>query len=249
MFLITENGRKVAISHARRDALLRDVRAHLDTMTGFRLATVNLDHLVQIASNNVFADAYAQHDIVVADGRPIRWMSQLAGQPVEVITGSDLIVPLSRQAAQAGRSIAMIGSSDAALSGAEAHLRAHVPDLTVAYRHAPAMGFDVDSDAAGDILRDLEASGAGLCFLAFGAPKQERLAARAALLAPSVGMVSIGAGLDFLAGHQTRAPRILRILALEWLWRAATSPARMVPRYAKCFAILPGLMWRAWRAR
>jgi len=41
----------------------------------------------------------------------------------------------------------------------------------------------------------------------------------------------------------------MRALALEWLWRALQSPVRMVPRYARCFAILPGLIWAAWRQR
>jgi exopolysaccharide biosynthesis WecB/TagA/CpsF family protein len=82
-----------------------------------------------------------------------------------------------------------------------------------------------------------------------GAPKQELFAAFARSRCDSVGFASIGAGLDFLSGHQVRAPRIMRTLALEWLWRALQSPRRMVPRYAKCFAILPGLARDALRQR
>ncbi|MFX0540186.1 WecB/TagA/CpsF family glycosyltransferase [Roseovarius sp. S4756] len=249
MFLTTSNGRKVYISHARRAALLEDIRALTRRRAGFRMATVNLDHMVQIARNEAFAEAYAQHDMIVADGRPIRWLSQVAGQPVDLMPGSDMIVPLARIAAEEGRSIALIGSTDAVLGGAEAHLRTLVPGLEVAYHHAPPMGFDPDGAAAAEMLAALEASGAALCFLALGAPKQERLAARGAALAPSVGLVSIGAGLDFLAGQQRRAPRIMRALALEWLWRALGHPTRLIPRYARCAAILPGLAWRARQAR
>ncbi|KIN77941.1 Glycosyl transferase, WecB/TagA/CpsF family protein [Sulfitobacter mediterraneus KCTC 32188] len=46
-----------------------------------------------------------------------------------------------------------------------------------------------------------------------------------------------------------RAPKIMRMVAMEWLWRALQSPRRMIPRYAKCFAILPGLMIDALRQR
>ncbi|MEI4262297.1 WecB/TagA/CpsF family glycosyltransferase [Roseovarius sp. D0-M9] len=249
MFLITANGRKVAISHPRRAALLEGVHDHLRRRAGFRMATVNLDHMVQIGSDDSFAAAYAQHDIIVADGRPIRWLSQLAGDPVELMPGSDMIVPLAEVARDTGRPIALIGSTEAVLGGAEAYLRKRVPGLEVAYSHAPAMGFDPSGAPAAEVLGALEESGAGLCFLALGAPKQERLAARGAALAPSVGLVSIGAGLDFLAGHQRRAPHLMRALALEWLWRAMTNPARLVPRYARCAAILPGLALRAWKAR
>ena len=41
----------------------------------------------------------------------------------------------------------------------------------------------------------------------------------------------------------------MRKMGLEWLWRMLQSPARMVPRYAKCFAILPGLLVQALRQR
>jgi exopolysaccharide biosynthesis WecB/TagA/CpsF family protein len=249
MFLITNTGREVTVTHKERAALMEDIGKHLRSGTGFRMATVNLDHMVQIGTNDAFAAAYAQHDIVVADGRPIRWLSQLARKPVALMPGSDLVVPLALLAAAERRSIALIGSTDAALDGAQAYLCCAVPGLEVAYRHAPPMGFDPGGDAAADVLRAAETSGAGLCFLALGAPKQEVFAARAAALAPSVGFASIGAGLDFLAGSQRRAPRILRVLALEWLWRAGTSPARMIPRYAYCLAILPGLAWRAFRTR
>jgi UDP-N-acetyl-D-mannosaminuronic acid transferase (WecB/TagA/CpsF family) len=64
-----------------------------------------------------------------------------------------------------------------------------------------------------------------------------------------MGFASIGAGLDFIAGKQPRAPLWVRRLALEWLWRALSSPRRMLPRYARCVAILPGLMREAWRLR
>ena len=63
------------------------------------------------------------------------------------------------------------------------------------------------------------------------------------------GFANFGAGLDFLAGNQTRAPRWMRALALEWLWRAMTNPRRMLPRYAACFAILPGQIVAALKLR
>ena len=41
----------------------------------------------------------------------------------------------------------------------------------------------------------------------------------------------------------------MRRLALEWLWRALSSPRRLIPRYAACAAILPGQMLAALRQR
>ncbi|RKF16920.1 glycosyltransferase [Roseovarius spongiae] len=245
----TQGDSAVRINIATRAALLEAVRAALRARRGFALATLNLDHLVKLRGDPAFAAAYATKDIVVADGRPVAWLSWIAGDPVELLPGSDLVEPLCRLAAQEGRTVALLGSTQDVLEKARAALCRDMPALSVVLLHAPPMGFDPDSEAAAEILREVEASGAGLCFLALGAPKQERLAARGRGLAPSVGFASVGAGLDFLGGGQKRAPRAVRALAFEWLWRAAGDPRRMIPRYARCLTILPELLGQAVRQR
>lgn len=216
---------------------------------GFALATINLDHLEKLARDDGFAQAYQAQDFVVADGNPIVWLSHLAKRPVTLMPGSDLVVPLARLAAKAGAPVALIGSTEAALSKAAKALCVAVPDLKIASCIAPEFGFDPDSAAAAAVLDQAQADGARLCFLALGAPKQERLAARGRKQTPEMGFASIGAGLDFLAGTQTRAPKWMQILALEWLWRLLSNPTRLAMRYGKCFAILPGLTRDALRQR
>lgn len=241
--------REIEVNIATKEALFRTVSDRIMARTGFALATLNLDHLTKLPNDDTFLAAYRAHDLVVADGRPIIWLSQLAGAPLELMPGSDMIIPLCEICAAQGASIALIGSSDAALSGAADALKTRIQGLEVTFIDAPPYGFDPTGEDASRILGELSESGASLCFIALGAPKQELFAAHGRKVAPHVGFASIGAGLDFLSGHQVRAPKIMRMFALEWLWRALQSPRRMVPRYAKCFAILPGLALRALRQR
>lgn len=240
---------QVEVNAPTRDALFRTLRLKLSAKDGFALATINLDHLTKLPVDADFLAAYRAHDLVVADGRPVVWLSRLAKKPVELMPGSDLILPLCALCAELDVSIALIGSSEDALNGAAQALTDRTPGLKVGFIHAPAYGFDPSGPAADKVLEELAASDAGLCFIALGAPKQELFAAQGRRKAPKVGFASIGAGLDFLSGHQVRAPKVFRMLAMEWLWRALQSPRRMVPRYAKCFAILPGLVLQAWRQR
>jgi exopolysaccharide biosynthesis WecB/TagA/CpsF family protein len=128
-------------------------------------------------------------------------------------------------------------------------LKQDVPGLNIALCVAPSGAFDPNGDEAGTILDQLVQAGIGLCFLALGAPKQEIFAQRGRGMAPRVGFVSIGAGLDFLGGHQRRAPLVMRRSGLEWLWRALSSPLRLGPRYVKCLLILPGQIVQALRLR
>ncbi|MCK0151691.1 WecB/TagA/CpsF family glycosyltransferase [Marivita sp. S6314] len=220
-------------------ALERHVSGRLRNGDGFSLATINLDHLVKLRTDPRFRDAYAAQDLVVADGNPIVWMSKLAKRPVELIPGSDAILPLTRIAAAHGKSIALVGSTEDTLQDAKVYLKRTVPGTRVVATIAPPMGFDPVGQSADDVLERLDAAGADMAFLALGAPKQELFAAYGRGQLDSVGFVSIGAGLDFFSGSQVRAPAWVRAIAMEWLWRALSQPGRLIPRYAKCFAILP----------
>ncbi|SLN22213.1 UDP-N-acetyl-D-mannosaminuronic acid transferase [Roseivivax jejudonensis] len=216
---------------------------------GFALATLNLDHLVKLARSDRFRAAYAAQDLVTADGNPIVWTARLAGRPVDLVPGADLIVPLSRLAARHAVGVALVGSTASALDAAAAHLESIVPGLRVVARIAPPMGFDPEGAGAEAVFAELEASGAGMCFVALGAPKQEIFAAVGRRRLPGMGFAAIGAGLDFFAGTQARAPLWVRRVALEWAWRAASHPRRLVPRYAACAALLPRLALGALRQR
>ncbi len=239
----------IAITAPDAATLEAEVRRRLASRQGFALATLNLDHLVKLRASPAFRRAYAAQDIVTADGNPIVWLSRLARRPVTLLPGADLVLPLSRLAAEAGRAVALLGSTGQSLRSAAAALKAAVPGLDVALKVAPPMGFDPDGKLAAEILAELAAAGIGIAFLALGAPKQEVFAARGRSLAPGVGFASVGAGLDFLAGDQRRAPEWVRNLALEWLWRMLGNPARLAGRYLRCWIILPGLAWQAWRSR
>ncbi|MCC6305026.1 MAG: WecB/TagA/CpsF family glycosyltransferase [Rhodobacteraceae bacterium] len=236
---------RIAITTPDQARLLDLVGARLARGQGFALATLNLDHLVKLGRDADFAAAYAAHEFVVADGNPVVWLSRLGGKRVALVPGADLVLPLARLAAREGVAVALVGSTAPALALAAARLCEAAPGLRVALMRAPSFGFDPAGEEARAILAEVASAGAGLCLLALGAPRQERLAARGRALVPGVGFVSIGAGLDCLAGTQRRAPAWLRRLALEWLWRLATDPRRLAARYLAAAAILPGHAARA----
>lgn len=239
----------IAITCRDRAALLAEVRRRLDGGRGFTLATLNVDHLEKLRRDAGFRAAYAAHDLVVADGNPIVWLSRVARRPVALVPGSELVEPLAQAAARAGAPVALIAGSAAAADGAAAHLQRVAPGLKVVLRAAPGFPFDPEGAEAADLAHAIRGSGARLCLLGVGAPRQERFAAFAARHLPEVGFASVGAGLDFVAGLQRRAPAAVRGAKMEWLWRALSSPRRLGPRYVKGAAILPGHLREAVRLR
>ena len=161
----------------------------------------------------------------------------------------DAILPLTRIAAAHRKTLALVGSTGASLAAAKAYLEYQVPGTRIVATIAPPMGFDPEGLSADLILEEIEASGADMVLIALGAPKQEIFAAHGRQKLEDVGFVSIGAGLDFFSGSQVRAPEWMRAFALEWLWRVLQQPSRMIPRYARCFAILPSEIAHALKLR
>lgn len=247
MMVWSESGEgKVSVTVRDRAALLADLERRLAEGRGFSVATLNLDHVVKLERDPAFRAAYAAHTHVTADGNPVVWLSRLAGQrDVRLVPGSELVEPVAGLAARLGVGVALFGATEAALAAAGRALEARHPGLEIRFRRAPSMGFDPEGAEADAAIAAIAESGARLVFLALGAPRQERFAARAQARLPQVGFLSIGAGLDFLAGTQRRAPRWVRAIAAEWLWRLLLDFRRLSGRYGACLAILPRMTRRA----
>ncbi|MGG7566231.1 WecB/TagA/CpsF family glycosyltransferase [Rhodovulum sp. DZ06] len=242
-------GHEVPIDTPDATTLLERVEAKIAAGESFAVATINLDHVVKLQRDPGFRAAYAAQTFVVADGNPIVWTCKLAGTPVSLTPGSELVEPLCALAARMGVPVGLLGSTQEVLDQAAETLELRHPGLKVVARISPPFGFEPESAQADACLDALAASGARLCLLALGAPKQERLAARGVARVPATGFVSVGAGVDFIAGAQVRAPAWVRRIAMEWLWRMLSNPGRLAKRYAQCAAVLPGLFLRAAAAK
>lgn len=210
----------------------------------FSVCTLNLDHVVQLERRVDFRAAYRRARFVTADGFPIVMLSHLLGVPIKRTTGADLVEPVCREAQKKGLSVFMMGANAHTLAMTARRLRERFHGLRIAGTYAPGRNFDPYSHEADLAIDHIRASGAKLCFVALGAPRQEVFAARCLDELHGTGMLCIGAALDFIAGTQKRAPSITRKLGLEWAWRMLHDPRRLAPRYARCLAAVPRLVAR-----
>lgn len=209
---------------------------------GFCVFTLNLDHCAKLRSDAKFRDAYARAAFVTADGFPIAMLGRLHGAAVERTAGSDLLEPLCAEAAREALPVFLLGPSTRVIQQAQLHLMRRYEGLEVAGSYAPGAGFDPWSLDADRAIEEIRRSGARLCFVALGAPRQEIFAARCLDHLPGVAFVCVGATLDFIAGTQVRAPAFFRDNGLEWLWRLSSNPRRLGLRYLRCAAAVPRLV-------
>jgi exopolysaccharide biosynthesis WecB/TagA/CpsF family protein len=94
------------------------------------------------------------------------------------------------------------------------------------------MGLRRNLEARRSAAEFIETSEARFTFVVVGMPQQEMIAWQARQLPGAKGMtLCVGAALEFLTGEQTRAPRFLQQMHLEWAHRLATNPRRLWRRY------------------
>lgn len=123
-----------------------------------------------------------------------------------------------------------VGGAPGVPEAARAAILARWPEVKLDVHHGyfDATPRSAENRALLARIADFEAD---IIFVGMGMPRQEEwiLANRAAL---SRGvMFSIGAAFDYEAGVQAAAPRWMATLAIEWLFRLATQPRRLAPRY------------------
>jgi N-acetylglucosaminyldiphosphoundecaprenol N-acetyl-beta-D-mannosaminyltransferase len=207
------------------------------------VVTPNVDHVVRLSCNRSdLWPAYRHAWLTLCDSRILAKLAARAGVRLPVVPGSDVTQTLFRDAMARSDLIAIVGGS-AAL----------VDDLRMRYgftrllHYNPPMGFIRDPAERARAADFVVAARARYTFLAVGSPQQELLAQAVARTEQGQGVaMCVGASLEFLVGAQTRAPRIVQRLALEWLYRLATDPARLWRRYLVEGPLI-FLVFRQWR--
>jgi len=208
----------------------------------FACLTLNLDHLVKLKTSKAFHRAYKSARFITADGAPVATIARRQSPQIVRTTGADLMLPLCREAANKNIPVYLFGTSDEVLEKTALQLRELTGGkLVIAGMVSPPQGFDVDGAGADDALQKIGQSGARLCFVLLGAPKQELFADRAVRAGIGCGFICVGAAADFIAGHQVRAPHFLQATGMEWLWRLAHNPRRLGIRYLQCALVFARL--------
>lgn len=237
------------MNNLTRQETLDAIGRHIDIGEPGFVVTPNVDHTVEYDENPDFRQAYKDASMVLVDGMFILWASWLFGKPIkEKISGSDLIYWLSEYAAQKGYSIFLLGAREGVADKAAKKLVELYPGLKIAGTHSPPLGFEKDEKENQKVIDLVRESGADICYVALGAPKQDLWAWRHHKAAGAKIYLGIGASFDFVAGTVQRAPVWMQKTGLEWTWRIMQEPRRMAYRYLIRDSKFLLLLFREWRS-
>lgn len=177
-----------------------------------------------------------QFDLVCPDGQPVKWAlnvlhkKRFDGPPLaERVYGPDLTLKICQAAAKQSVPVYLFGATEAMLDQFARRLGEQFSGLEIAGRRGSA--FRQISPAERDALVDqINASGAKICFVGLGCPRQEVFAyeMRDRLKMP---LIAVGAAFAFHAGMLEQAPPWMQRRGLEWLFRLTREPGRLWRRY------------------
>ena len=214
----------VPVHAVNYDSWLRQIGEWIAQSKAARhVCTVNPEFIMIARGDAIFMHILRRADLCVPDGVGLLWASCHLGSPIaERVTGSDGLPMIARQAAQAGWRIFFLGAAEGVAQQAAQILSERYPGLLVAGAHSgsPAAA---EEDA---IVEQVNASGADILFVAYGAPEQDKWIARNLPRLNVALAMGVGGAFDFIAGSVPRAPRWMRARGLEWLYRLLRQPWR-----------------------
>jgi N-acetylglucosaminyldiphosphoundecaprenol N-acetyl-beta-D-mannosaminyltransferase len=206
-------------------------------------------HYVTVTPAHAVMDAYRDphlrrilnaSGLTTPDGMAIVWLLRLQGfREVERVYGPDLLLAVCRDGLSKGYRHFLFGGEVGVGEQLGRQLVDRLPGLRLVGSWAPPFGPVSEELSRADVER-INAAGPDIVWVGLGTPKQERwMAAHLGRVSAPV-MVGVGAAFDFLSGRKPQAPRWMQRSGLEWLFRLATEPRRLWPRYRQypVFALL-----------
>jgi N-acetylglucosaminyldiphosphoundecaprenol N-acetyl-beta-D-mannosaminyltransferase len=204
---------------------LKTLEAAVEYRKPFLLSTPNVNFLISSQAEKQFREALLLSDLCPADGMPIVWMARLLGVPIkDRVSGADLFDAL-KFADRGDRPFSMFlfGGADEVAARVGQRLNAQSRGLKCVGTLNPGFG-TVDEMSNEHIIEAINASSADILAVFLSAKKAQAwlLKNHDRLRIPV--RAQFGATINFEAGTVKRAPRFLRGIGLEWLWRIKEEP-------------------------
>jgi len=178
------------------------------------VVTVNTEIVMLAKGDGVYEKVIKSADLLVNDSIGIVFARKIFGKSSqERIHGVDLLEKLSEAASKQPITVGYLGGGkNVALDTANC-LAKKYKNLKIAF-----------SEAEWD---QVEGKKCDILFVAFGSPKQEKWIYDNLSKINVKVAIGVGGGFDFISGRVKRAPKWMRKLGFEWLFRLIMQPWRI----------------------
>lgn len=218
--------RRIAHAAERRDRLI--------------IFALHIGGLTALRRDAAVEAAYAAADLVCADGVSVALLARARGARVPLLPTTDLghslISEFAREVGRPARVALVGGPSGLAEAAGNALQSTHGCEIVFI-----ATGYH---SLWNEVIGELGRSEPDLVFVGLGSPLEQLWTSRHQQVLPRATIVTCGGWFGFLAGYESRAPRLVRRLRLEWAFRLASDPKRLTSRYLRGSVTFIGLLFR-----
>jgi N-acetylglucosaminyldiphosphoundecaprenol N-acetyl-beta-D-mannosaminyltransferase len=196
--------------------------------TGRYVCTCPVYTLMLTREQPELREAILKADMTTADGMPLVWVQRRRGfRQAERVYGPDILMALCQATAESGVRHFFLGGGLGVADALVRRLKTQFPALQVAGTLAPVIErIAVEPD----IVEQVNAAQPHIVWVGLGSPKQDVWMAAHRSALPCL-MIGVGAAFDMFAGRKRQAPRWLRRMSLEWVFRLIQEPRRLWRRY------------------
>lgn len=238
----------IPVDSTSASSVLTQVEDKIVKKQRFFIVTPNPEIIVRAQSDPILSRALSLGDLCLPDGIGLVWASKfLAGRSgwgvPERVSGIDIVELLVKSAAQNGWRVFLLGGMPGVAAAAAQRLSLNFQSRRDKLRLFSIFNFQWDSGPFLDkdgipINKEEEGKEKGviekinkfkpdILFVAFGAPKQEKWVTTNYNRIQSLVTMVVGGSFDYISGNVPRAPRWMRKIGLEWLFRLITEPWRI----------------------
>lgn len=190
-----------------------------DPAPALRVATLNPEMVMRARRTPELGTALEHVGMSIPDGIGVVRELRRRGLRVDRVAGIDLVDHYAAEAAALGHRLALVGAAPGVAAAAGAELERRHPGLRVVATDS--------SDPSADLAARLRAVGVDVVLAAYSMEGQALFLDSHLDDCGAGAGIGVGGTLDVIAGRVRRAPRALRSIGFEWLWRLARQPWRL----------------------
>lgn len=197
------------------------VKAMLGAASPDLIVTPNPEIIVAAQKDEELKTIVNSAALRVPDGISMVVVSRILGRPLKQrVSGIDLMLEMVKVCCQADKKIFLLGGGQGVAEEAAGNLAKDHPGINIV---GTLHGYFEDDAEA---IQQIKYARPDVLFVGLGFGRQEKwLSEHLAELNVPVSMV-IGGSLDVISGRKSRAPKWVRAMYIEWLYRLFTEPKR-----------------------
>jgi N-acetylglucosaminyldiphosphoundecaprenol N-acetyl-beta-D-mannosaminyltransferase len=198
---------------------------------GHSVAAVNVNCCVSGLLNPGIRMTYQRADLLGIDSMPfLRVARLLKNKHSDRLYAPDMMIETAKVAHERGYKFFLFGGAPGAPEAMTNKLKSIAPDVEVVGTLSPPFR-PLSREEEDAICERILNSGANVVWVGLGSPRQDVWIAMHRDKLPGCILIASGATFDFFSGRIQQAPRWIRSIGFEWLFRLTQDPKRLWKRY------------------